>query len=110
MSKLKRIGIIFIVVGVFIPSVLYPFTSLTTDATLLQAAFGSRGVVYEPRLNDLGIVLKKGNWIKGGNHQGHYEGRIAVAYHYTLAIGITIAFIGISMIALAGKKSKINYD
>jgi hypothetical protein len=51
MTKLKRIGIIAIVVGVFIPSVLYPFVSVTNSATLKQFDLGSRGVVYEPRMN-----------------------------------------------------------
>lgn len=101
MSKFKRIGIFVIIVGAFIPSVLYPFTSLTTSATVMKIALGSKGVVYQPRLNDLEVVLKKGNWYKS-----HYEGRIAIPYHYTLAIGITVAFMGIGLIALAGKKNK----
>ena len=110
MTKLKRMGIIVIIAGAFIPSVLYPFTTLTTSATLMQIAFGSKGVVYQPRLNQLEIVLKKGDWIKDGTYQGHHEGRIAIPYHYIIASGITIAFLGIGLIALTGKKSKKNYD
>lgn len=110
MTKLKKLGIIVIIAGAFIPSILYPFASLTRSAILMQFALGSKGAVYQPRLNDLEVVLKKGNWIKDGNYQGHYEGRIAIPYHYTLALGITIAFLGIGLVALTGKKNKKDYD
>lgn len=110
MTKLKRMGIIVIIAGAFIPSVLYPFTTLTRSATVLQIALGSRGGVYQPRLNDLEIVLKKGTWIKDGTYQGHYEGRITISYHYIIAGGITIVFLGIGLIALARKKTKKDYD
>jgi hypothetical protein len=108
MTKLKRIGIIAIVVGVFIPSVLYPFVSVTNSATLKQIALGSRGVVYEPRMNELEIVFRKGTLIKDGYRKGRYDGRIAIPYQYTLAIGITVAFLGICLIALGGKKKSNN--
>lgn len=136
MAKLKRIGIVVIIVGVFIPSVLYPFTSLTKRAIELQVKLGR---AYKPRLNDLEIVLKEEKWIQDENYQplpvqeykkgsiaeeirayleaeeekkrhGHYEGHIIIPYHYTLAIGITIVFLGIILMALAGKKIKEDYD
>lgn len=100
MSKLKRVGIIFIVVGAFIPSVLYPFASLTSHGTKMQVILASKGAAYELRLNDLEIVLKEGVLIKGGSSEAYYEGRVVIPYQYTLAIGITIAFLGISIIAL----------
>ncbi|OGL45267.1 MAG: hypothetical protein A2W05_03955 [Candidatus Schekmanbacteria bacterium RBG_16_38_10] len=62
MNKLKRIGIIFIIIGAFIPSVLYPFASLTTSATLMQIFLGSKGAVYQPRLADMLATLFKGMW------------------------------------------------
>jgi hypothetical protein len=103
-AKLKRIGVILIVVGAFIPSVLYPFTSLTRTATILQVAFSIKGAVYSPRLNDLEIVLKKGYWNQG-EYQGYFEGRLAIPYSYTLAIGITMVFLGIGLMTLTTKKN-----
>lgn len=106
MTKLKKLGIIVIIVGVFIPAILYPFTSLSSSAMLMQVLFATKGVVYQPGLKDLEVVLKNGNWIREGDYIGHYEGRIAIPYRYTLALGITIAFLGIALVALTGKKNK----
>lgn len=111
MTKFKKILIIIIIAGLFIPAVLSPFTSLNPSATLLRVSLGSRGVVFEPRLNDLEVVLKKGIWKEGmmitnTYYEGHYEGRITIPYNYPFAIGFTIAFLGISLIVLTGIKSK----
>jgi len=106
MWNLRKVGIILIIVGTFIPSVLYPFAKPTTSASIMQIALGSKGITYEPRLNDLEIVFKKGKWHKDGKNTGHFEGRIAVPYHYTIAAGITAAFLGIALMALTGKKKR----
>ena len=108
MSRLKRIGIVTILVGTFIPSILYPFASLTTSATLMQVTLGSHGCVYHPRLNELEIVFKNGTFIKDGDSKGHYDGRIAIPYNYTLAIGITLFYAGISLMMMAVNKNKPN--
>jgi hypothetical protein len=110
MSRLNRIGIITILVGTFIPSILYPFASLTTSATLMQVTLGSHGCIYHPRLNELEIVLKKGNLIKDVNPQGRYDGRIAIRYNYTLAIGITLFYAGIIIMMMAINKNKPVHD
>jgi hypothetical protein len=110
MTRTIKGGIILIMVGAFIPSVLYPFSSLTTSAAVIQGLFASRGVLYTPRLKDLEVVMKEGNLVtKAVAREGkitaidHYDGRIAVPYHYVVATGIIIAFLGIGLIALKGK-------
>ncbi len=104
MNKFKRIGIIAIIIGIFIPSVLYPFTSLTTSALLISGAFARNGVAYKPRLNDLEVVIKKGTWLVDKNYQGHYEGRVAIPYPYAVAFGLTVVFLGIGLVVLAGQR------
>jgi hypothetical protein len=45
-------------------------------------------------------VLVKGKWKKDSKSAGgHYEGRLAIPYRYTLAFGILLAFIGIGIVA-----------
>ena len=103
--KTKQCGVLLIIVGAFIPSILYPFTSLTTSATLTKAAFAMKGVFYDTRLQDLEIVLVKGEWKNDNkNGVGHYEGRLALSYRYTMALGILLSFIGIGFIALYKNK------
>jgi hypothetical protein len=77
------------------PSVLYPFTSPTRDASLKQLVLGSRGTVYRPRLNELEVVLK-----------GQLEDEIKVPYNYIVGSGITMVFLGVALIALNSRKVK----
>lgn len=99
--KTKQFGLLLIIVGAFIPSILYPFTSITTSAALVKVGFAMKGVVYDPRLRDLEIVIVKGEWKKDSiNSDGHYEGRLALPYRYTMAFGILLSFIGIGIVAL----------
>lgn len=99
-SKVKQYGVLLIIIGAFIPSILYPFSSLSNSAILLKAAFASEGVSYDTRIQDLEIVFAKGEWIKGNNKvNGHYKGRLAIPYKYILAFGILLAFVGIGIIA-----------
>ena len=109
MTGRKRMGLLLIIAGAFIPSVLYPFTTPSTSAVLMQFAFSNKGGLYQPRLNQLEIVFKEGTWTKEENKEGYHKGRIAIPYHYTIAGGITIAFLGIALIAIPNKKSKNNY-
>ena len=99
--KTKQFGVLLIIVGVFIPSILYPFTSITTSATLAKVAFAMKGVFYDTSLQDREIVFIKGDWKKDG---GHYEGRLAIPYKYTMAFGILISFIGIGFVAFYKNK------
>ena len=104
--KIKQFGVLLIIVGVFIPSILYPFSSITTSATLAKIAFAMKGVFYDTSLQDREIVFIKGDWKKDGGKQGggHYEGRLAIPYKYTMAFGILISFIGIGFVAFCKNK------
>ncbi len=128
MNKIRRAGIILIIIGFFIPSILYPFTSVTIQALLMQVAFAKAHVYYNANhLRDLEVVFVKGVWkesqnaghsegpnsryvfedepvSKGSQNVGHFEGRYAVPYRYTIAFGITLVFIGISLFALSRKQ------
>ncbi|MFC1651353.1 hypothetical protein ACFL2X_07260 [Candidatus Latescibacterota bacterium] len=102
--KAKHFGILLLIIGAFIPSILYPFTSLTTSATFVTATFASRGVSYNTSLKDLEIVLVKGEWKKDNIGSGsHYEGRFAIPYKYIISFGILLSFIGIGILALLQK-------
>jgi hypothetical protein len=94
-NKAKRFGILLIIIGAFIPSILYPFSSLSNSATLAKVAFAMKGVSYDTSIQDLEIVLVKGRWKKDNkNAGGNYEGRFAIPYKYTLVFGILLlAFI-----------------
>lgn len=134
MSKGRKFGILLIIVGAFVPSVLYPFATLTTDATLMKIVLAAKGGLYKPRLNDLEIVLRKPEnpYSKVGKEENPYvseknpflkenkrdqnivtflgelpKEKVAVPYNYTVALGITIAFVGISFVALSHKKKDI---
>lgn len=121
MTKFKRIGIIFIIAGIFIPSFFYPFTTLKGDAAIVTGVYASRGVAYSPRLSDLEICFDKGRWVqdtegrrghwedhtpvpfKSEWQRGHWEDHTAVPYNFILALGIALVFLGISFIILTGK-------
>jgi hypothetical protein len=103
MARKTRVGTILIIIGLFIPSVLYPFTLKTRSALLMHYAVLQRGGTYKPSLDELEIVIKKGRWIGKDEFEGHYENRIAIPYHFVLAGGITIFFIGVCFIALSVK-------
>jgi len=99
--KTKQFGVLLIIVGAFIPSILYPFTSIATSATFAKVAFANKGVSYDTRLQDLEIVLVKGEWKKDSKNGGYdWEGRLALPYRYTMAFGILLSFIGIGFVAL----------
>ena len=106
-NKAKRFGILLIIIGAFIPSILYPLSSLSNEAMLIKAVFAMKGVSYDTSIQDLEIVLAKGELKKDSkNAAGHGEGRLAIPYKYTLAFGILLAFIGIGIVALHKDKRK----
>lgn len=97
----KKTGIILILIGTFIPSFLYPFTRLSSDAFAISAICASKGIQYKARLHQIEIVIREGTYQKHRNEYfGKYEGRINIPYSYFVAGGIFIIFIGISIIAL----------
>ena len=102
--KTKQFGVLLIIVGAFIPSILYPFASMTESANLVAVYFATKGVSYDPSLRDLEIVLVKGEWKKDSKNKGHFESRLALPYRYTMAFGILLFFIGIGFVALYKNK------
>ncbi len=96
--KTKQFGLLLIILGAFIPSIFYPFTSLTPAGLEAKVAFAMKGISYDTRLQELEVVLVKGEW-KGERRGGYYEGRIAIPYRYPMALGILLAFIGIGIVA-----------
>lgn len=74
MSKAKQLGKLLIIVGIFIPLVLFPFTTL---ANQIRSA-----IVYHPGY--LKVVV----------------GNISIPYEYIMAFGITLTFVGIGIVAL----------
>jgi len=106
MNKANRIGILIVIFGFFIPSIMYPFTSLSPEGVLIKFAYANRGILYKANLDDLEIVLVKGEWKQT---EKHYEGRLAIPYKYFIAVGILVVFIGISIIVLTkNKKQEMN--
>ena len=116
MSKAKKIGIIFIILGGFIPCILYPFTKPTTQATLMQFLLSEKGASVNIRLNELEIVLKGGTIDYEGpfdtttlktlvlTEKLKYKGRIAIPYKYVMALGVVLVFTGAGVIALLSNK------
>lgn len=108
MSNFKKIGISLIILGIFIPSVLYPFAKPSRPALYMKIALATKGVQYKPRQNELEIVWKAGEW-KAEGKSGHYIGRVAVPYPYFVAAGITTAFLGLAFIVFLRKKEVGHY-
>ena len=103
--KIKQVGVILIILGAFIPSILYPFASITTSALRIKAAFATVGVSYDTSLQDLEIVLVEGEPKKDSQNGGYnFEGRLAFPYKYAMAFGILLFFIGIGFAALFKNK------
>ena len=106
MSKAKQFGILLIIIGIFIPSILFPFTSLTDSATATKVFFAMKGVSYDTNLRDLEVVLMKGERTDNKKVISHYKGRFVIPYRYSIAFGILLAFIGIGIVALYRNKKR----
>lgn len=116
MSKAKKIGIVFILLGGFIPCILYPFTKPTMKAITIQFLLSEHGVPMNIKLKELEIVLKEGT-LKDKDISSEatlqnlilterleYRGRIAIPYKYVMALGIVLVFTGAGVIALLSNK------
>lgn len=97
----RKIGIIFALLGLFIPSILYPFTEPTQEALKKQLMAISRGASIDLRLNDLEIVLKRED-LRYNDPSKRMP--FAIPYKYFVAVGITLIFIGFSFIFLTNPK------
>ena len=102
--KTKQFGVLLMIVGAFIPSILYPFTSLSKKAIFLTAISAVRGGSYDTNLQDLEIVFIKGEWNTHKSKVGYFVGRFAFSYKYIMAFGILLFFIGIGIVAFCKNK------
>lgn len=90
--KTKQFGMILILAGVFIPLMLYPFTTETTDALLMRYAYAKSRLPYDGTgMSGLNIVFFK----------------IAIPYKYPVAFGIFLIFIGGCFVVLFKNKNVI---
>jgi hypothetical protein len=109
-SWTRQFGLILIIVGLLIPSILYPFTSLNPEARLAAGLYASRGVTYERKIDDLQILIKEGKPKLDPKKNryyfvGEYEDRLVIPYKYLLALGITLFFIGIAVATFSKKRN-----
>lgn len=86
-----KLGILFIILGVFIPSILYPFSSLTREATGLSFLAMNKEFTYQPNFRDLETVF-------------------AVPYKYAIAFGVIFVFLGITILAFSDKKQEWGFE
>ena len=110
--NLKKFGIILVLLGAFIPSILYPFTSLTPLALLARGLSLQRGEIYKTRISDLEILIKEGKPKLDPKENvyyfaGEYDDRLAIPYKYPLSFGIVLLLIGITLNANKRKVSLI---
>ena len=109
MKKSKRLGVLLIIIGVFIPSILYPFTSVNPSAFIIKGFFASKGVAYNTSFRDLEIVLIKEETKKYNKNAGdNFEGRYSIPFKFILAFGIMLAFTGIGIVAFQKDRKKID--
>jgi len=99
----SNVSKVLMILGLFIPSVLYPFASapgLVRDGNVTVSA----------RLLDYEVVFREGEFVPGEGDifsailNSHYEGRWALSYKYAVALGIACVFLGIGLAVLTPGK------
>lgn len=107
----QKAGILLIIIGIFIPSIFYPFSSLNLNARGRQAVAVLKGGTYQPTFRELEIVFVEGEYIAKKNlWAGDWKGRYALPYQYTVAFGIILVFIGITILAFSYKTKTEDLD
>lgn len=111
MNKNRKLGVILLLVGLFIPTVSYPFTSINDTERLYRLISQYKEISYDsPRFFNREVAIVKGKRkpnISSDLENPDYEGRIAIPYKFILAFGITITFIGLLIITLS-KKTEVS--
>ena len=82
-------------VGLYLPIVFYPFCTPNSDAKAIQFAVATKGILYQPKINELEIVIVDGKIEDGSKLSFKKIGHLAIPYKYTYAIGITMFFVGV---------------
>jgi hypothetical protein len=98
----RKLGVVFILVGLFIPLAIYPFTDLGDNAIGQQAMAHFSGAAYSPRMSDLVIVLSESESYYGRNRE-------TVPYKYFLSGGVIFIFAGIALFIFSKNKFTIHY-
>ena len=93
-ETLLKVAKILLVIGVLLPSITYPLSKLTNEATLKQVLFAQNGVKYDPTFDEYELVLYSGNWVKDGYNKGHYEYRVSIPFNYIFVASIIILSCG----------------
>ena len=90
---MKKIGTILIILGIFISSITFPFTTTNEEVKKLHMLSIFSGGSPATDFRDLQLVISEKN-------------EIIIKYKYVLALSTFISFFGISLLSLS-KKSKI---
>ena len=97
----QKAGILLIILGIFIPSIFYPFLTVNHKERLINTLAQSQRISYPLTFRALEIVLVEGEYIAKKNV---WKGRTALPYPYIVAFGILLVFTGITILALSYKK------
>jgi len=97
----QKAGILLIIIGIFIPSIFYPFLTVNHKERLINTLAQSQRISYPLTFRALEIVLVEGEYIAKKNV---WKGRTALPYPYIVAFGILLVFTGITILALSYKK------
>jgi len=109
MNKIKKIGIALILIGIFIPLVTYPFTTIKPSHEYRMLLVLTQGSYFKPRLSNIELVIKEGKKIKAKERYETptYEGRVALPYNWLLSGGIFLVFCGLWLFLITGKEYQI---
>jgi len=99
----KNLSKALMILGLFIPCVLYPFA---TAPKLIQDG----AVTLSSRLLDYEVVFREGKLVPGDGDllsailNSRYEGRWVLPYRYGVASGIFVFFVGLTLFAVSPAK------
>lgn len=106
MGKVKKIGIVFILVGLCLPTVLLPFISEfhpLPNVCLTSNFFNNLG--------NMELVLwEKQTTLHDKIATTNYRSKMTIPYRYIFILGVVLVCTGIGMITLSGSnKGKLKY-
>ena len=96
MRKAKKIGIILILVGLFLPTATLPF--ITEFHPLPDVCLTSN---FFHNMGNMEIVLRSEQVLTPDNPQRtNYKGKIAIPYRYLFTLGVSLVCAGMGTIVL----------
>lgn len=99
--KTKQLGILLVIIGIFIPLILFPFITVSPSSMVEYAILSKVGIHYNLNLKDYEIVIIGGKY--NSNNKKNIaipDGRVALPYKYPVAFGILLSFFGVTCIFL----------